>query len=556
MKRLVTMRNALESPDYFGGDNLLGGVSWFAWRAVLIAAMGEALYDDEREVFRQITGREREPLEQVEELTGVIGRRGGKSQAIATVGSYLAACTDYRTILAPGQIGVLPIMAASREQAQEIFNYCTGIFGTAPALRGMVVTQTADTLTLSSRVELQIRSASFRRGRGFTAVAIILDELAWFFSDGSANPDVEIVAAARPALATTGGPLIKISSPYGRRGVLYDDFARNYGPAGDPKLLVVKAPSRVMNPTLPQRVVDRAMLRDPAAASAEYLAEFRTDVEAFISREAIEACVSRGVSVRAPLPNVQYFGFNDPSGGSSDSMTGAVAHREGDVIVLDAIIERRPPFSPEAVTKEFSDLYKQFKITTIRGDRYGGEWPREKFRTNGINYIPCELNRSELYIELLPLLNSGRASLLDNARMINQFIGLERRTTRGGRDSIDHGPGQHDDVANAVAGAISLAVADGSVDIEGWANALAGVPLQPREKAPVAPLAWHQPALDKRAAEPVQDELSPLEAYNRQFAKMTGTLVNPAGKTCRRCGGPIGATRTFDGVDTWHPQCR
>jgi hypothetical protein len=51
------------------------------------------------------------------------------------------------------------------------------------------------------------------------------------------------------------------------------------------------------------------------------------------------------------------------------------------------------------------------------------------------------------------MLNSGSVDLLDNERMVNQFVGLERRTSRSGRDSIDHGPSGKDDVANAVAGA-------------------------------------------------------------------------------------------------------
>ena len=68
------------------------------------------------------------------------------------------------------------------------------------------------------------------------------------------------------------------------------------------------------------------------------------------------------------------------------------------------------------------------------------------------------MNRSELYLAFLPLLNSGRLDLLDNARMVAQLVGLERRTARSGKDSVDHAPGGHDDIANAVAGAASLAL--------------------------------------------------------------------------------------------------
>ena len=168
------------------------------------------------------------------------------------------------------------------------------------------------------------------------------------------NPDKEILKALRPSLATTGGPLIAISSPHAKRGELYGMFKRHYGPGGDPLVLVAKAPSRTMNPTLPQRVIDRAEEADPEAASAEYGAEFRGDLEVFVSREAIEACVEAGVTVRQPISSIRYTAFVDPSGGSSDSMTLAIGHNEGSRVVLDCLIERKAPFSPEAAVAEFA----------------------------------------------------------------------------------------------------------------------------------------------------------------------------------------------------------
>jgi hypothetical protein len=58
---------------------------------------------------------------------------------------------------------------------------------------------------------------------------------------------------------------------------------------------------------------------------------------------------------------------------------------------------------------------------------------------------------------LLPLINSRATDLLDSERLVAQLVGLERRTARSGKDSIDHPPQFHDDVANAVAGALVLA---------------------------------------------------------------------------------------------------
>ena len=460
LRKLITMREALESPAYFG--TLLAGDSWQAWRVLLIAIVGEALTDDERVIFKALTGRISEPLEPIQEFWAIVGRRGGKTRSMSILAAYIAACCDHRDVLAPGERGVLPILAASTAQASQAFNFVSGIFATAPNLKDLVQSETSDTISLKSGVDITIRAASFRTIRGMTAVGAIAEEIAFWRSDDSANPDREILKALRPSLATTNGPLICISSPHAKRGELYATFKRHFGPTGHPSILVAKAPSRTMNPSLSQRVVDRATEEDPEAASAEYGAEFRGDLEIFVSREAIEACVAKGVTVRSPLASIGYRAFVDPSGGSNDAMTLAISHKEDGRAALDCVLERKAPFSPDSVVAEFAALLKVYGVSTVTGDRYAGEWPAERFSAYGIRYAPAELNRSELYLAFLPLVNSGRVDLLDNARMVSQFVGLERRTSRGGRDTVDHAPGGHDDVANAVAGAAWLASASKS----------------------------------------------------------------------------------------------
>jgi hypothetical protein len=457
LRKLVTMRQALSDPDYFG--SLLSGDSWAAWRVLLTAIVGEELTDEERVVFKSLTGRDSEPGEVVEEFWGIIGRRGGKTRAMAILAAYLATCVDHRAALAPGEKGVVPILAASVSQAANAFAFIEGIFAHSPSLKDLLVSVTADTIVLSTGVDIRVRPASYRTIRGTTCVAAICDEIAFWRSDDSANPDKEILKALRPSLATTAGPLIAISSPHAKRGELYGTFRRHFGPAGDPLILVAKAPSRAMNSTLPQKVIDRATEADPEAASAEYMGEFRGDLEVFVSREAIEACVTSGVTVRAPLANVTYRAFVDPSGGSNDSMTLAISHSEGNRAILDCVLEKRAPFSPDNVVSEFAATLKSYRISTVTGDRYAGEWPRERFKVHGITYQPAEMNRSELYLSFLPLLNSARVDLLDSPRMVSQFCGLERRTSRAGRDTVDHPPGGHDDIANSVAGGLVLAAA-------------------------------------------------------------------------------------------------
>jgi hypothetical protein len=141
-------------------------------------------------------------------------------------------------------------------------------------------------------------------------------------------------------------------------------------------------------------------------------------------------------------------------------MTIAIGHRQDDAAIIDALREIKPPCSPEAVIVEFAELLKSYGLYRVQGDRYALEWPRERFRIHGISYEQSARPKSELYQTFLPLLNSGKVELLDDSVLVSQLANLERRTARGGRDSIDHPSGNyHDDVANAVAGVASLCVA-------------------------------------------------------------------------------------------------
>jgi hypothetical protein len=316
-----------------------------------------------------------------------------------------------------------------------------------------------DELDLTTGITLEVRSASFRRIRGATCAAVLADECCFWKSEDSANPDVEILNAARPALATTGGQLICISSPHARRGAMWQTYRKHYGPDGDPAILVCQGTSREFNPDLPQSVIDRAIERDPAAARAEYLAEFRTDIASLLTEESVGACIDPGVKERAFSRSHSYLAFVDPSGGSSDAMTMAIAHREAETTVLDVIREHRPPFSPEAVVAGFASTIRKYRCSQCFGDRYAGEWIVEAFSKQSVHYEHSELTRSELYLDLLPLINSRGVALLDNERLTHQLVSLERTSVKfgGGRDRVDHPRGLFDDVANAAAGALVLA---------------------------------------------------------------------------------------------------
>ena len=154
-----------------------------------------------------------------------------------------------------------------------------------------------------------------------------------------------------------------------------------------------------------------------------------------MTREVVDAVTCWGRHELPPEPGVPYAGFCDPSGGISDSMTLAVAHlRDGAVCVLDAVLECRPPFDPEVAVAECTAVLNRFGITRVIGDRYAGEWPKARFAEHGISFEQSARPKSDIYHDLLPLLNARRVELLDNHRLAAQLVGLERRTSRQGKE--------------------------------------------------------------------------------------------------------------------------
>lgn len=450
----LTLLDAISDPNLFA-PWFKDPSTWQAWFAFIAALFALPMTADQLAIYREHTGRNEPPVTQASEAWLICGRRAGKSFVLALIAVFLACFHDYRQYLAPGERGTVFCLATDRKQARIILRYVRALLNNVPMLARMIEREWAEGFDLSNHVTIEVATASFRSTRGFTLVACLLDELAFWPTDDTATPDVEVLNALRPGMATIPtAMLLCASSPYARRGALWDAYRRHYGKPGDP-VLVWQAATRAMNRTVAQSVIDAAYEADPASAAAEYGSLFRSDVEAFVAREAIEACITPGCRERERVPGLKYSAFLDPAGGSGkDSFTLAIAHREDGIAVLDAIRERKPPFSPEAVVSDYAALLKSYGVTKVIGDRYAGEWVREPFKAHGIAYSPSAKPKSDLYRDCLPLINSRKCELLDDAKLLAQFIGLERRTARSGRDSVDHAPNAHDDVSNVVAGAI------------------------------------------------------------------------------------------------------
>ena len=221
--------------------NLLGAAlgdpaSWQTWRAVLKATFGLELNCDEARAFGSVAGSRKPPQQRVRELWAIIGRRSGKSRMAAALAVYQACFVKHK--LSAGERGMVLVLAASQDQARVVFSYAKAFLESSPVLRQEIADVMRSEIRLRNGVTIAIHSNSFRTIRGRTLCACIFDEVAMWRDESSAVPDVETYRSVLPALLTTKGMLVGISTGYRRVGLLYGKHRDYFGQSNDDTLVV------------------------------------------------------------------------------------------------------------------------------------------------------------------------------------------------------------------------------------------------------------------------------------------------------------------------------
>ena len=442
---------AMERPGFF--DHLFRDQrTWLAWKAFLKALFGLKMSEEELECFRGCTELDTPFDGRMREAWVLVGRRGGKSSIAALIAVWLACYKDWSEYLRPGERPYVFVISVTKFQARIVKDYVLGILESEPDMQRMISVNRQFEIDLTNGVTISCLPCTYRAIRGKTVVCGVLEEVCfWRWEEESAVQDKEVVRALRPSMSNIPESLlIAISTPYVAQGVMAESFNDYYGRRGPS--LCWKASTLTMNPTYPKEEIEKEYEKDPESAASEYGAEWRSDISGAIPPEIVDAAIVPNRFELESLGGIDYIGAIDPSGGRRDSFTMGIVHREERKLVVDVMREARPPFRPESVVEEFSDVFKKYRVQEIQSDRYAGEWVTASFRDCGIRVKPAKMTKSEFYLEVMPLLNNGSIELLDSKRLAGQFKALQRRSRSGGKDLIDNFlQGGHDDCANVCA---------------------------------------------------------------------------------------------------------
>ncbi len=452
---------------------------------------GLPLSEDHLSLYRACTGRQAPPAGPFGEATVIAGARSGKDSRVASpIVVYEAVFGGHERHLARGERGVIPLVAQDARAARIAFEYIKGYVTGSPLLAALVEDVLASEIVLTNGLSVSCFPCTLRSLRGWSIPVAVLDELGFYRLEGQVDSDVEIQASIRRGMiAFPTTRLIKISTPYMKSGVLFDDFKRGFG-HDDPDLLVWRASSLLMNPSLRAERLDREQRLDPLRFAREYLGEFAEDIDVFLPSAWVEQAVVSGRHELPPDNRFRYVAAVDPSGGGADAFTLVVAHTEGSGterrVVQDVMRgwSRRGSESLdlEGVVREIADLVRRYYLTSVSGDRYSAGWVRTAFRAAGISYKDATvrapdgetkyLDKATAYLEIQPAFATQRIALLDHPQLIRELKLLESRPRVGGRTLVDHPSGAHDDYANALGLAAALCATRGGAP---FSHAIDGV---------------------------------------------------------------------------------
>jgi hypothetical protein len=202
-------------------------------------------------------------------------RQSGKS----TMASLLAL---HRALYYPGSLALC--LAPALRQSQELFGKVLGFY------RGLGRPVSAEAeqrlgLELANGSRIAALPGSERTVRGFSGVDLLI-------VDEAARVDDELYFAVRPMLAVSGGSLMMLSTPYGKRGVFFEEWSQGIGWER------YEVPAREC-PRIPASFLEEEQRALPARVyRQEYECSFEETEDQVFSYEDVAAAISPDV---APL---------------------------------------------------------------------------------------------------------------------------------------------------------------------------------------------------------------------------------------------------------------
>jgi len=432
-----------------------GAASWSVWKAVLKSIHGEELEPAELMLWREVTGRKHPRAEGYARTFWGLGRSSGKTTAAAIEMAY-------ETVRhARGKRADVVGVAQDSRRSAALLEVVKDLLELSPFAGEIHKANETELRVGRSRV-LALPSAAASL-RGYHGPVVVLDEVTVLRGAEGRYNDRELLRSAVPAVRPFGGRVFALGTPLGESGLMWDMQGAHKG--RDTGVLFVFGPTWRFNGSITEADA-RGDAGEDLDLLAEYEGRFRSNLRALLDEDTIAALAGEYTSL-PPREGESYVGFVDMSGTRSDSAALGIAHaeaREGRRrAVVDLLDEVPAPFNAEAAVERFAAFMKAYHITTVAGDLYGGDLYAQSFGRAGLRFESAPLDKSGLFVSFAVSARSGQVVTPNSEVLLRQLRWLEEKITP--TKMIVRHAGPHDDVANACAGAVHLALLQAAAPI-------------------------------------------------------------------------------------------
>lgn len=444
-------------------------------------------FANEVEMFLWFSGKDEYiPGKRFTDASLTMGRRSGKSNDIgAGLASYFATQRDYSKKLGRSPFATIPIISPTKEQANEVYNATKNFFLRSPYLfsefLGGEMTRFQEEydeanirdgslanaqIKMTCSTVIKTLTADVSRVRGFACPMAILDEACWFGTDNNdtKNTDKGIYEALQPATAQFGDDafLLKISSPNGEAGLMYEDYLNRK----DEDVLHLQVPTWWANPTISIDYLEKQKKKGIHYFSREYGALYVASENAYLDPALVERTLVRGMAEIEHNPKYRYVAAMDYAT-KEDYWTLAIGHKEyvteldtkekKEMIYCDFLThwkgKQGAELDPSAIVEEICQHLKRYKVNYCFSDHYAYAALKAFFKRDGIllkEFKVSSQSKLKYMYSLQIAINSGTLKLASNKTAIKHLKDLREKRTSTGKLKVEHASNCHDDYADSI----------------------------------------------------------------------------------------------------------
>lgn len=422
------------------------------------------------------------------QLTCVFGRRSGKTASIlATIMAYEVLLGGHEDFVGSKQQCVSYMIAHRADVAELNMPFIEAVVESSPMMRKEIVSAGIKAFRFKNNISIIPSPPSIKAQRGLAVPVVIGDESGFWYTDTeSANPDFEVERAVEYSqMQFPNAKMIWASTPWTREGVLWKYYsAGTEGCKLPPEAereefegcLSLHAPTAAMqNPRMTREALERRRRRDPRAFERESLARFVDSVSGFLTAESLQKTVQSGVARRVKTEKAtkrfNYVAAIDPAF-RHDSFAFTIVHKDPELGIVQDVVRRFTPLpgerlNPKAVLEDIIVDLREYGIQILYSDQYQLESLQQLALQYEISIIGRDFtgrSKAQIFGNLQKLVDQGRIHLLDPltseaaAAQFHELRILEKKLGGSGSIQISAPTGRHDDMACALALAVSQAM--------------------------------------------------------------------------------------------------